>query len=165
MSGFEVVGVVLGGFPLLVSALEHWQSGARMLQNWWQFEREYQKSLMDINHQQLIFRQNLEECLLPLVADDDQVELLLADPTGPGWSVPEPKEKLEKRLSKPAYEQYKETVAAMKVVMNELQGMAKKVQPEHMLPNKVENAFLSILLILNETTIGVSKDYEKTKEN
>ncbi|KAF2174674.1 hypothetical protein K469DRAFT_686008 [Zopfia rhizophila CBS 207.26] len=58
-------------------------------------------------------RQNLEECLMPLVADDNEVETLLADPTGPRWSAPELEEKLEKRLSRLAYEQYKQTIAGM----------------------------------------------------
>lgn len=30
MSGFEVVGVVLGSIPLLISALEHYSNGV-----WW----------------------------------------------------------------------------------------------------------------------------------
>ncbi|KAF2815607.1 uncharacterized protein BDZ99DRAFT_514269 [Mytilinidion resinicola] len=110
MSGVEVAGVVLGGFPILISALEHWQSGAKLLQDWWQFRREYQRCLRDIGYHELAFRRNLEECLLPLIADDDEVKTLLADPAGPGWSVPELEEKLEKRLSKSAYEQYKQTI-------------------------------------------------------
>jgi hypothetical protein len=83
MSGFEVAGVVLGGFPILISALEHWHHGAKLLKNWWQFRREYRRSLDDINYHKLAFERNLQECLLPLVADDDEVEALVRDPTGP----------------------------------------------------------------------------------
>jgi len=65
MSGFEIAGVVLGAIPLIISALEHYQSGksaASALVQW--------RGQLD----RLIFRLKLQETIFHLEA----VELLRA---------------------------------------------------------------------------------------
>ena len=128
MSGIEVAGLVLGGFPILITALEKWKDGAQVLQGWWQIKREYRRCVHDIEYQKLNFERNLEECLLPLITDDNQLRILIADAGGDSWKAPELEERLERRLSDRAYRSYLATIGDMKDTMSELQDRADKIE-------------------------------------
>lgn len=128
MSGIEVAGLVLGGFPILISALEKWKDGAQVLQDWWQIKREYRRCVHDIEYQSLSFERNLEECLLPLITDGDQLAILIADAGGDSWKAPELEERLKKRLSDRAYRSYLATIGDMKDTMLELQDRAETIE-------------------------------------
>jgi hypothetical protein len=67
----------------------------------------------------LAFEQNLEEFLLPLIADDDELQQLIADPNGPEWKNPELETRLRQRLPK-SYDLYLESIDRIKDVMNDL---------------------------------------------
>ncbi|KAK7418604.1 hypothetical protein QQZ08_011188 [Neonectria magnoliae] len=41
MSGFEVAGIVLGAFPILVESCEDLRSAFRSLKSWWRFENDF----------------------------------------------------------------------------------------------------------------------------
>ena len=99
MSGIEAAGLVLGIFPLLISALEHYRESAEVLSSWLAFKRKYQKVKHDIEWLRFSYTQNLRELLLPLICDEDEVEVLLTDPLGKLWSEPELESKLKERLA------------------------------------------------------------------
>lgn len=82
MSGVEVAGLALGAFPLLISALEHYRHLADAAGVFWKIRREHRKWMHDLKICRLAFERNLQFLLLPLVADDDSIELLLNDPGG-----------------------------------------------------------------------------------
>ncbi|KAK3073075.1 hypothetical protein LTR53_005652 [Teratosphaeriaceae sp. CCFEE 6253] len=89
MSGIEVVGLILGAFPLAISALEHYRESCKVLNCLANFEREYRKLLNDIKDEYLIYTLNLKVLLLPLVdgdgLDEDDIQLLLEDPSHERW--------------------------------------------------------------------------------
>ena len=91
MSGFEVVGLLLGVFPLVVSAIEHYRDVHKAAGYVLRFESEYRKALDDVKDEQLFFRLNLEELLLPLVKSEtfEEVEVqdLLVNLSHPGWKT------------------------------------------------------------------------------
>ena len=89
MSGVEVAGFVLAAFPLAISALEHYRETAETLGVFWKIRREYKIWTHSLNICRLAFEQNLEEFLLPLIADDVELQQLIADPDGPEWKNPE----------------------------------------------------------------------------
>jgi hypothetical protein len=99
MSGIEVAGLVLGGFPLLISALEH-------LVTLRTFRRECQKDLNRLRDIQLVYRESMRTLLIPLqydgTLDATQIELLLDDPSNVshGWSDLEVQEEVSRRLGK-----------------------------------------------------------------
>ncbi|KAM0425591.1 hypothetical protein ACHAPT_009122 [Fusarium lateritium] len=97
MSGFEVAGVVLGAFPLAVSALEKYGEVAKRLKFWLNIQLEYKKCMDDLNYQHLCFQLNLKELLLPLLPDD-KIKELLADPGGECWQRQDVSGLLEDRL-------------------------------------------------------------------
>ncbi|EXJ69790.1 uncharacterized protein A1O5_06861 [Cladophialophora psammophila CBS 110553] len=122
MSGIEVVGLALGAFPILISALEHFRDSAAILRNWWRFEREFNNFKLQIEYQHQRLKQNLELNLLPLVVDDDvRLRALVAHPGGPRWQDRDLEEKLKQRLQE-NYSLYMDTVKIMNEVMGELKA-------------------------------------------
>ncbi|KAE8440783.1 hypothetical protein EG329_006583 [Mollisiaceae sp. DMI_Dod_QoI] len=119
MSGVEVAGFVLAAFPLAISALEHYRETAETLGIFWKIRREYKTWMHSLNICRLAFEQNLEEFLLPLIADDDELQQLIADPDGPGWKNSELETRLRQRLPK-SYDLYLESIDRIKDVMNDL---------------------------------------------
>jgi hypothetical protein len=95
MSGIEVAGLVLGGFPLLITALEH-------LVKLRTFRRECQKDLNRLRDTQLVYRESMRTLLIPLqydgTLDATQIELLLDDPTSQGWSDMDVQDEVSRRL-------------------------------------------------------------------
>ena len=119
MSGVEAAGFVLAVFPLCISALEHYRDTAEVLGFFWKIQREYKKWKHNLDFCRLAFEQNLEEFLLPLIADEDELRTLISDPSGPAWAELELEERLRERLPK-SYELYLESIEHIKDVMVEL---------------------------------------------
>ncbi|KAL5610681.1 hypothetical protein FOBRF1_006798 [Fusarium oxysporum] len=102
MSGFEITGVVLGAFPIAISAvnagLEKYSALARRLKLFYAFKYEHKRFRDDLMFNQLMFNTNLRRLLLPLVVTDDKIEVLLSNPTGPEWKEHDLDEQLQRRL-------------------------------------------------------------------
>jgi hypothetical protein len=76
----EIAGFVLAAIPLMISGLEHYRESAEILESWWKIKREYQKCMRNLKYHKVAFEENLEELLLPLIADEDKLQQLLNDP-------------------------------------------------------------------------------------
>jgi hypothetical protein len=127
MSGVEVAGLLLGAFPLIISGLEHYRETAETLGVFWTIRREYKIWMHSLNFCKLAFEQNLEEFLLPLIAEEDELRRLMEEPGGPEWQKPELDERLRQRLPR-SYDLYLESIERITDVMNELKhelGMDK----------------------------------------
>lgn len=122
MSGIEAAGFVLAAFPLLISALEDYRQGFEVLEDWWRIRKEYKKCKQDINLQKLVFEENLEELLRPLVRNEDELLLLISEPGGDGWKNRELEQRLKERLPK-SYEIYLE-------IINEVNGVMENLKDE-----------------------------------
>ena len=116
MSGIEVAGLVLGSFPLLISALENYRKIAEVYDDWWQVKKEFQKCKQELKCAELALESNLERFLLPLVVDDDMIQELIIDPAGDGWKDPSLEKKLMDRLPK-SYDLFLDTINEIQDVM------------------------------------------------
>ena len=119
MSGIEIAGLLLGSFPLLISALEHYRETAEVLEDWWQIKKEYKKCKNEIKVQELAFENNLERFLLPLVVDDDEIYSLIAEPGGSKWKNQALEDKLRSRLPK-SYDLFLDTIKDIRGTMDGL---------------------------------------------
>lgn len=119
MSGVEVAGFVLAVFPLAISALEHYRETAETVGAFWKIRKEYKTWTHSLNICKLSFEQNLEEFLLPLIADDEELQRLIAEPDGPEWKNPELEKRLRQRLPR-SYDLYLESIDRIKDVMVEI---------------------------------------------
>ncbi len=119
MSGIEIAGLLLGAFPLLISALEHYRQSAEVLDDWWQIKQEYKKCKNEIKLQELAFEGSLERFLLPLVVDDNQIAALIAEPGGTKWKDPALEDKVKSRLPK-SYDLFIDTIYDIKTTVDDL---------------------------------------------
>ncbi|KFY40339.1 hypothetical protein V495_05476 [Pseudogymnoascus sp. VKM F-4514 (FW-929)] len=109
MSGVEAAGLVLGALPLMISALEHYRATAEVLNGWRWINADYRKCRHELIYCNDEFQTNLQELLLPMIADDEKLKILLEDPGGPSWEDPELNETLKKRIPS-RYNSYVDTI-------------------------------------------------------
>jgi len=120
MSGFEIIGVVLGSIPLMISALEHYERGlmtVRVLQNRAKMMHALATSL---STEETILR-NTCETLLAGIVDPEDLQLLVADPFGPLWQDPNTKALIERRLDH-TLKDFKALVHSMNEAIEEMRS-------------------------------------------
>lgn len=135
MSGVEVVaGLVLAGFPLVISGIEAYRNGLKRLQIWWQYRTQVLELGEAVESQHIIFLANIEVLLDPIVTSSLQMDRLLKS-TGTGdpeWEDSKLAEKLRQRLST-SYNSYMNTVKKMSETLKKLESqlgiVAGKVTP------------------------------------
>ena len=167
MSGLEIIGLALGIFPLLVSALEHYRNVHHALGLIAHFETKYRKTLDDIKYEQLLFRFNLTELLLSILGKDDShdeftLERLIADPGGPEWHDDDYAQALEDRLGQ-ARSQFMEIVQSLHELLSEL--LFSLISNKPTLQAKVESRVVSgyVFRRERELTVGVQRIYQTHK--
>ncbi|KAK6510261.1 hypothetical protein TWF481_004978 [Arthrobotrys musiformis] len=84
MSGFEVVGVVLGSIPLLISALEHYSDGLAAIGNMKQYEHAFKDLLAQFIGAASLYYDNCET-ILSSGLTSDRVNGLLKTRDGSLW--------------------------------------------------------------------------------
>lgn len=119
MSGFEIAGIVLGAFPIAISALEAYRDIAQRLGLFHKIRLEYKKWRDDLEFYNLAFTRNLRQLLLPLIADDEKVAELLSAPGGNCWKEESIAEIFEKRLQG-SYHLYMQHIQDMKRTLEEI---------------------------------------------
>lgn len=115
MSGFEIVGVILGLVPVVTGSIEHCRSRNDM-RDLRQLERSFKT-------QRNIFENTIEELLSPLLSDV-QLARLLEDPNNTLWQDTDLSAKLEAHLGGD-YQSLKEILEDVKMMIDELQNILK----------------------------------------
>jgi hypothetical protein len=86
MSGFEVVGVVLGSVPLLISGLEHYRNGIDTIQNMVHYIEVVNIIVISVDTNLAIYQQSCEALLSRLMLPPHTFQELLDNPNSPLWS-------------------------------------------------------------------------------
>jgi hypothetical protein len=119
----EVAGLVLGGFSLVISAMEHYGTMEKMSRTWWKLKREHRKDLGRLRDCELMYRANMRTLLAPLrldgTIDAAQLELLLADLESKGWQEHDVNDVLSKRLGE-RKERYFDNLREMQEIITKL---------------------------------------------
>jgi hypothetical protein len=119
MSGFEIAGILLGAFPLIISGLEHWRDVAKVSGFYWRVREEYTRCRSDMKFHEILYKRNLQEILLPIVNDTDEVDRLISEPTAQDWSSKALQERLVDRLQE-SYGLYMDIICQMNETAKEL---------------------------------------------
>jgi hypothetical protein len=124
MSGIEVAALVLGGFPLLISGLEHYQKGLKPVRDIIRYKGELVALQAFVESEYAKFLNSLELLLQPVVVDTSELYRLLKDPRHAGWRAPHLKATLRRRLGHSEDEFYK-AVSVIKDCVEELKAALK----------------------------------------
>lgn len=133
MSGIEIAGLVLAGFPLIVTALEHYRSCFEPLQDWWKFETEFSKFMNDLEFEQNRFDMALEKLLSPFIASDFQMNQLLQNRDGTAWEEPALQFQLSQRLGRSC----EIFMFIVKDMHSELEALKKRLRIEKVMVSQV----------------------------
>ena len=124
MSGFEIVGVVLAAFPIILSAIDGYGKGLEHLDTLWRYDKKLKVFERQVQRERQSYRNNLEQLLEPLI-DVEEMKMLLDNPRNPAWGAPALKEEVRRRLSG-SYETYISTVEDFNEVLNNLEKSLDK---------------------------------------
>ena len=126
LTGIETAGIILAIFPLVISALEHYQQGFHPIKEWIRFRGEFTTFLNALIRQKIFFRQNIEELLSPIISSEYEMSLLLDDPGGCAWADDGLNQRLRQRLpGKYEYESYTTTVSYILEILQKLKAKLK----------------------------------------
>jgi hypothetical protein len=120
MSGFEIVGVVLGVLPLVIAALEHYEDSVRVIHRYYYYKKEIRRLVLIIRTEQVELKNTCEQLLTDIVPVQ-QIEELLKDPRSTSWESPEVTRRLKARL-RDSYEVYMERLKQMNAALEELRS-------------------------------------------
>lgn len=120
MSGVEIVGVVLGAIPLLISTLEHYRHGASAIRVWRRYDREIKSLVTDLENERIRL-QDVSEKLLTGIIPDSKVDYMINDPFGPSWREDAVRKMIEARLwNLRPYQILLEKVGEIKVAIEDI---------------------------------------------
>lgn len=98
MSGFEVVGVVLGAIPLLISAIEKYKATSRTLKFYQQKETLVNELIRSLKEQEFFIKADFSLTLKATSIDQKNFENLLKNPTPKGFNDPDLLEEIKDSL-------------------------------------------------------------------
>ncbi|KAF4996932.1 hypothetical protein FDECE_12255 [Fusarium decemcellulare] len=120
MAGFEIAGIVLGSLPLLISAIEHYESNLDRATAFFKWQDELGRALRRFWYQHSLYEMTLRNVLKD-IASPIEVEEMISEPQHDLWASLKLREKLEDRL-KSAYRPYLLTIKEMESCMKTLAG-------------------------------------------
>ena len=123
MSGVEIVGLVLGSIPLVISGLEHYAEGVATIKVMFRYPSEFKSLSRRLRVEQDIFR-NIIELLLHDCVGDSLLTELLENVGGKSWSDPDVEKALQQKLQA-SYGVYIETVESLNKTLAEFKERLK----------------------------------------
>ncbi|KAK5120864.1 hypothetical protein LTR85_005931 [Meristemomyces frigidus] len=120
MSGFEIVGIVLGTWPLLTAAAELMYSATSKPST----QAQYRQTVRNVRTEKLVFESALRELVAPLsvqgnIIDSSTVALLMDPGSRPVWKTPEVEALLKARLAE-GYDIFVETMWQLQACLSQL---------------------------------------------
>lgn len=122
MSGIEIAGLVLGGFPLLISTAEHYKKGFEPLEKWYKFRTQFISFIDAVDIQKQLFNLTLECFLRSIDIEEDELQRFMDDPGYEGWQRPELFQRLKGRLG-PSLGGFISTINTMNDLMRDLEKL------------------------------------------
>jgi hypothetical protein len=133
MSGAEVVGLLLGVFPLIISAMEHYEDVKKPTVIWWKIRRAHKRDYGKVKDCEFAFMHQLRLLLYPMLDEDlvdqEQHDKLLADIGGDGWKQNHIVEALLERLGD-RHDRYLQVLEELGEAMEKLCKATKVDDPQ-----------------------------------
>ncbi|RSL80970.1 hypothetical protein CEP51_006180 [Fusarium floridanum] len=123
MSGFEIAGIVLGGFPILIEAAQPLSRYFQGAERWWHFKRDFITLISTIEDESIAYSQNLELLLTPVDIDPEVKASLQEDSGSRLWYDPEIQAKLRGRIKIQYMSWFLRQLIEMRETLSEILGM------------------------------------------
>lgn len=120
MSGFEMSGLVLGAFPILVQAFGQIGEALEVAKACRRYRTRLNSYAGILETQQVIYSETLEELLGGIVSSEKEVSLLVNDPRGPHWKDLKYERQLRDRLDR-SYDRYCKGTKEIRDVLEDFQ--------------------------------------------
>jgi hypothetical protein len=114
----EIAGLVLGGIPLVISAIEHYRECFKVLGCWTKYTKEYRICFNRMKTFDLDFELLIDKLCGDLVGSEDEWTKLKANGANGAWNDVEAK--LKERLLPKVYEAFVKTMGDIHTVMEDL---------------------------------------------
>ena len=101
MSGIEVVGLILGIFPLVVTMAEGCESAFGVLAAWRQFRQEFTSFSNRLRVTKILFGQHIQIALRLIVDSEAQIDEMMKGSHGKAWESSVLANQLQLQLSEP----------------------------------------------------------------
>lgn len=98
MSGFEIAGIVLGIFPILVDTTKDLRCVFRHVKTWLNFENEFETLIFSVQRENIAYIQNVEILLGGIDISEADQEELRKNPDSRLWTAPHLQMTIQKRL-------------------------------------------------------------------
>jgi hypothetical protein len=121
MSGIEIVGLILGSLPLLISVGEHYREGFEPLKKWKRFRKDFIGFIDRLDIERQLYQQMLRRLLLSAGVPLYQLQFFM-DETYVGWHDQILLENLREELG-PILPAFLSTVGTMNGLLMELESV------------------------------------------
>ncbi|OCL12164.1 hypothetical protein AOQ84DRAFT_285759 [Glonium stellatum] len=118
MAGVEAAGFILAAIPLVISALEHYETGLGKVKAFWKWEDELSDAIRKLWYHYTSYELTIR-VLLTTIATTTQLEEMVANPNSELWKNSEMEEKFQVRLGS-AYKAYTYTMTEIEDAMDEI---------------------------------------------
>ncbi|RYP79085.1 hypothetical protein DL771_000063 [Monosporascus sp. 5C6A] len=115
MTGFEIIGIVLGTIPIAVSLAEEYR---KAIQAWRKYDREVKRLILRLKTEQNLLQSHCEK-LLSGIVNHAEIEPMIHEPFGPLWKEQRINGMARQRLWK-SYVIFEETVWGMQEAAEKL---------------------------------------------
>ncbi|KAL8787298.1 MAG: hypothetical protein Q9213_002289 [Squamulea squamosa] len=122
MSGFEIAGIALAVFPIVINGLNHVVAGIETAKRWKRYRLKLKDYADVLESASVYFLDTLDELLGDIVRSDE-LSALLENPGGMQWKQTAYEERLRERLDR-SYNSYHKTVSKL---AQALQAMCKRL--------------------------------------
>ena len=120
LTGVEVAGLVLAGFPLVLDGLSHWLEGVDKVKRWRRIHRQLKRYEIRLQSQRVTYQNTLEWLLDGIVEAGEDIAAMLAEPRGKVWKNAKYDHLLHRRLDR-AYDSFFETLKFMFTTLGEIE--------------------------------------------
>lgn len=123
MSGVEIIGLILGGLPVAISALEHYRDVLDPVKDYVRYDDTLKSLRIQLRMQQALFDGTMRRLLQDQLSDDQMKALFEPEPGVPAgkmlWGTDEIQEKVQRRLGT-TYKTFMDVVVEMGKLMQRL---------------------------------------------
>lgn len=123
MSGVEVVSLILGAFPLIISSIENYQKGLKPIRLFVRYRQELIALHALIVSEYSKFQNSLDLLLQPLIPPSE-LHHLITKPEKINWKAPHLKASLRRRLG-PSEEAFYDALQVVEGSVEELKAALK----------------------------------------